>query len=168
MEIKPSFIDAPGIDLYVPEHDFAYLCVPKCGGSTMRSALGVEMVSRDVAMQATHRLAVIRHPLGRIISAWHSGWQDVPFDAWWEHVRKAPAWDIHTQPEVELVQGATEIRRLEDISSWWREYRALPKQMPHENRSRYDWDALCDGLFHRCVEDILAVYADDVRLWHGA
>lgn len=176
MSAVPAIVDSADIDLYWPEYDFSVLVVPKCGGSSIRKALGNPEVSRDVALQASTRLAVIRHPVARIISAWHYGWRAYAFDRWWRHVRGNTDFDIHVMPAVKLIGGeATDIRCLEDIHQWWREYHKkmpflFPDGRPHENRSLYRWHELVDGRFHYYVDEICEVYEDDFRLWkvtHG-
>jgi hypothetical protein len=161
------------IDLYYPEHDFAVLVVPKCGGTSIRRALGQNEVSRDVARQATTRLAVIRHPVARMISAWHFGWRrQMPFDRWWRYVRDNTSFDIHVTPAHELLRDDyTDVQCLEEIHWWWREYHKkfpflFPAERVHENKTPiYRWHDLVDGRFHYYVDEIMDVYRQDLNLW---
>ena len=164
--------DESRIDLFYPEYDFSVLIVPKCGSSSLMAALGPNQATRDEAIQASTRLSVIRHPVARTVSAWHEGWHQFRFEEWWSYVRDNPSFDMHTRPAVELIDGkATDIQCLEDITVWWLKYhRMMPNLWPvkrehHRRTPLYRWNDMVEGGFHRCVDDILQVYSDDLQLW---
>lgn len=158
-----------------PEHDFAYIGVPKCGTQTMRKAFWPDMdsypcVPIEDALQVSVRMTVIRHPLDRIFSAWNHIWPDHDFGVWWEHVKKNPKWDIHTFPYSDWLGGIpTEVYRLEVWDEWWPEMvdrfpGLFPEVMPWRNYSPRTFDL---GDYKEFHEDILSVYEDDLDLYRS-
>lgn len=159
-----------------PEHDFAYIGVPKCGTYSMRQALFPNKMDApalhvEEALPFTTRMAIIRHPLDRVFSAWNHIWPSHEFGVWWEHVKKNPYWDAHTAPYTSILNAVpNEIYALEDWDKWWpvmaTRYPGLfPETMPWRNYSERLFELDDYRQYH---EEILEVYADDLVLFNEA
>src|SRR5210317_1459261 len=81
-------------DFVAPDGSLAYLGIPKVGSATIREAMFNNQrptpVTREAAMVSDCRIAFVRHPLSRILSAWKYGWHEVAFVEWWSVVRENP------------------------------------------------------------------------------
>lgn len=155
-------------------HSFAYLGVAKCGSVTMRKSLGeVPAYDRAAAMEMETRLAVIRHPFDRLVSAWRYAWSKVPFMRFWQHVEANPFFDFHTMPYSKLLgTDPTEIVTLEQIRVWWPGFHTrFPGLFPPtplwmnattERPSQLPQGALS---VRSAVEQC---YAEDLALWHAS
>lgn len=151
---------------------FVYLCVPKCASSTMSTYLrrcGAKAIGRKVAVGYHDRIAIIRHPLARTISAYNFGWRakGLSFEEWWDFVRQNPSFDRHTTPIVECLAGEySDVRRLEEIESWWHDwaeqwpwaFQELPGVVNASKGGEVNLTA-------ELIEDILDVYSEDLSLW---
>lgn len=165
-------VDSP-FDFVFPEFDFAILGVPKCGSTMLRNVLSagqqrLRPVPRAEALQYQTRLAVIRHPEARLLSAWNSKWREIPWETFWKHVQSNPQFDIHTTPYSLLLRDdPTHVVRLEAIESWWQTYYSMypllfpskpklinvnDKPLPHPPGERYS-------------NEIQKLYAADLEMW---
>lgn len=154
-----------------PKYDFAYIGVPKCGSVSMRKAFGCRGgLPREEVLSCSHRWAVIRDPVDRIVSAHRYGWAGIPFGDWWREVKKNPSFDVHTQPFTESLRGyANRIVCIEDIDHWWPELRELypvPAKPPHENKRRGGYEDT--SLTAEQVWEICKLYREDLMLWENS
>lgn len=157
---------------------FIYMTVPKCASSMFKTYLcwadGRPILRKDIG-QYPLRWTAIRHPVSRIVSAYHFGWykkgRGLPFDQWWFHVKQNPSFDMHTQPIVENLAGKqTRVNVLEEIELWWPLMHAeLPwvfgaELPPTTNATRGTKVEIPQAL----REEICDVYADDLALWRAS
>lgn len=179
----PVMADIKRISAYPPQsflcrsgsQAFVYLCVPKCASSAMGQYLkrhGAKAMGRVYASNYHHRMAIIRHPVARTVSAYNFGWRSkgFSFEEWWEFVRKNPSFDRHTMPTVQcLSKIKTETRQLEQISDWWGDWQSrypwvFTEPPPVVNASNKGPVSLPAG----AVEDIEHVYSEDLSLWDSS
>lgn len=154
-----------------PKEDFALLCIPKCGSTTLRDSLAASYnrLPREQVMGYKTRFAVIRNPVLRVISAWRDKWPEIQFDQWWRFVKMNPFFDAHTAPYYPTLAGAyTHLYRLEDISRWWPIAhlswpRLFPAQPLYKNVSSGQLE-----IPPRFWLEAAEVYAADMALWNGA
>jgi hypothetical protein len=120
------------------------------------------------------QITIIRHPVERLISAYHFGWlkkhkASPDFETWWDYVKSKPTtWDLHTMPTVEILEGTNpEIFRLEEIYDWWP---TLERRWPfafgfgplgRTNMRRYEKISLPPAL----EDEVKEKYAEDLALW---
>jgi len=167
--MKPKMAAAPRYNWIWPNKSFAFIGVPKCGSMTMRKALACSNgVVREKTHQMACRLAVIRDPVERAVSAHAHGWPDVPIEDWWLEVKRDLYFDVHTTPYTDwLGCDANRIVCIEDIDEWWPDLRAmfrhLPSMPPHENRAKAK--ATLSALL---AHDIAKVYRRDIALFGRA
>lgn len=184
-DIKPIRLASKGATDVVANYQdktLVYLAIPKCASSSMKTYLrrsNAREIKRDQILKHEDRVTIVRHPVRRLISAYHFGWThphkiNIPtFEEWWDVVKQNPAWDVHTQPTVELLDGgnlATEIRQLEQIDEWWGawaakwpwcfKYGPLLKQ----NVRRFEPVSIGPAL----EEEVMEKYAEDYALWRSA
>lgn len=186
-EIKPVRPPSKGLTNLVVEkdgHSLAYMQVPKAASSTFINYFhvrGGEVISVEAARAHNRLFAVIRNPVKRILSAYQYGWNkpgmvNPSFEGWWEHVRQDLSWDVHTQPQVEILgrevvkRPNTYLFQMEQIDQWiegleqkwpWAFYSQRPTRT---NVSRSEPISVEPSV----LDDIRAKYAEDEALWRSA
>ena len=159
------------------EHDFVYCGVAKCASQSMRQMLNLpardekpHIRSIEQSWQYTTRLAVIRHPFNRMVSAWRYGWRDKPWETFVGHVLQDPTWDIHTTPQVSWLSVGNNfvpnvVVTLETLDRHWvtlrDEHMPWLTSVPQKKNASPPLDAPPRA----SRSEIETAYAEDLNLW---
>lgn len=148
------------------KQNFSYFGLAGCGVDTVRRALCLkrsDACPRKIAMHMDTRIAVIRHPIKRLMSAYnHSGlsWQD-----FWKKTKNDPTWCEETTPYwVSLGNDYTELYTLEKMNNWIPHLShrySLPAAVWMGKRNSKIPSKLPSGV----DQEIRSVYAADLALW---
>jgi hypothetical protein len=166
------------------ENKFVYLPFAKCASSTLMLFFktAAKRCGATPRRQGVTRLAVVRHPVERVVSAYYFAWHNqgarrLWFNDWWQIVKDNPRIDMHTEPQADLcklysIDRAKEsdlVYQLEEIDLWW----PLMAQRHPDIFDRAPGRTNAAKVAKAPVEDkiraeILEVYADDLSIWQQA
>lgn len=154
------------MNFLTPDAKTGFVLVPKCASTSFRNELALIRAHGDMIFRADRRIAVIRHPFDRLVSAWRYGWPQTLPQHFIEKTLDDPRWDAHVAPYHKRVGIATEIYRLEEIGGWWKtlnlEGTQIPKKVPRHNATDSSY---VPSTFLPFLSRILDVYADDMAIW---
>ena len=145
-----------------------FVQIPKVGSTTVRKILryreGWEPLKTKRVDAGLQFLALVRHPVARWISGmaqWMASGQRGKETT--ETALQRMRFDVHTSKQADWVEGVTPLLfKLEHISLMWR-YLGLPNRT-HENKRRGPTLVFDAGQ----EAEVLAYYADDLKLWKQA
>lgn len=145
------------------------LAVPKCGSTTIRSAIGQWRTTKtalplDEAAAYGTRIAVIRNPVTRLRSAWNHIWKQHSWDEFVDHVLADPDWDIHTARYAERAELANVLLTTEMLDHGWTMLREVFPEIPELGKKLNERGSFVPGVVPRSHE-ILAAYREDFDAW---